>query len=483
MSRGRIRFWEKSNMLYGYGFDKIESIEIPDYMSITINDAIEYYQIQLYFDDGARSKDWTDAQYCVFLEKSKTLFGLSMRFFNAINDSTLIAQFEAVDPLYDSAFWELFDRCKLYSKISDKVFEQLLQNEQIVPEELFVFPEIVKRYDALLRSFIMESDFGIRILIQAYEQDYKTTNKPTSKKLRLPDSLSNEDVALLVGRYVQSETPNPNDLIAIYQMKQRERFPISDQLRYLANTRYDEEIQKLADNGDLTSFPYSFKIVIDSTQKEAKAVKMDGTDVRISYSKTWLQESLDYPSILNNFIYIFEYADSRQMRCLLFSKSKNNGFFELIAQKDLRYLYPINTAFQMSERVSLAQMAIYYNFLTENGICYEQVLKWFFTEYFQKEFGCPEIRVSFPSGNETYAEKNSRLCEALDSVLKQFNAYVEYHEINHEMLSFSSKPVTFSDIHSLVGNKYLYGTGKEFEGLSQMLFFKSELVIVCGTDL
>ena len=83
MSFDRVRFFQRSDWGYGVGMEKIEILEIPDYNGKTINDAIEYYQIKRYFDDGARVKSWTEAQYQEYKEKSKKLYGLCMRFFNA----------------------------------------------------------------------------------------------------------------------------------------------------------------------------------------------------------------------------------------------------------------------------------------------------------------------------------------------------------------------------------------------------------------
>ena len=100
MANNRVRFYPRGDWGYGVGMDKIETIQIPDYKDITINDAIEYYQIKHYFDDGARGKSWTDAEYQEYKEKSKALYGLCMRFFNALNDQIIVDQHETLDILY-----------------------------------------------------------------------------------------------------------------------------------------------------------------------------------------------------------------------------------------------------------------------------------------------------------------------------------------------------------------------------------------------
>ena len=87
-------------MAYGINMDKVETMAIPEYDSIDINDAIEFYEIKKYFDDGAYSKTWTDEQQEEYKEKSKNLFGLTMRFFNALTDSTIVQEYEKIKGIF-----------------------------------------------------------------------------------------------------------------------------------------------------------------------------------------------------------------------------------------------------------------------------------------------------------------------------------------------------------------------------------------------
>ena len=474
MSSDRIRFLKRNDFCYGMGMEKIETIEIPALKDITINDAIEYFNLKQYFDDGARANNWTEEQYRNYLEKSKKLFGLCMRFFNLLDDSTIIEQYKAVDVLYESVFWELFDKCKLYDKISETVFWQLILDEQVMPEDLFSYETIVKKYDCVLKEYLISSGFGVRILIRFYEQDYSISSDKA--KLYLPSHLTGEDICKLISDYIAGEAPNTNDLLSIFRMKPTKRIPITDPMRLSAKQRYEKEIKRIFEDGHGVSIPYEMRIAIANDQEEVKIGNFQEHMLRISYSKNWLCESLDYPSILNNFLYLFEYADVPQMRCNLVNRQSNDGILELITHKDLNCLYPSTTSFQMRNSLAKAQILTYYAFLQEHGIQLESVIKWFFTEYLQSEFGCPEIRVVFPSENTSYAEKCSTLCDALDSLLKQFKTYVENREINFELLEISSGSVKYGDIPSLVGDKYIYEAGNEIHACAWMLFSDQSLL-------
>lgn len=76
----RVKFYSGNDLCYGMHLDKIETIEIPDIQDVTINDAIEFYEINRYFDDGARSKLWCDDKLEEYKNKSKKLDSLCRQF-------------------------------------------------------------------------------------------------------------------------------------------------------------------------------------------------------------------------------------------------------------------------------------------------------------------------------------------------------------------------------------------------------------------
>lgn len=469
MPQNRVRFFGRNNILYGMGMDKIETIIIPEFKDVTINDAIEFFNIKQYFDDGARAKDWTDEQYAAYKKKSEELYRLSQRFFNGLNDDNIIEQHKAAEAHYESDFWALFDSCKLYNTISDSIFEQLIQNELVTPEDLFRYKATVKRYDALLRDYLLNSGFGVRILIQVYEQDYKDLGDTKQNKLYLPDSLTDDDVRGLLNMYLDSDNPSPNELESIFWMRAKTHFPIDDDMRFKAKNRHREEMKKRFSSNS-TPIYFGYEISIAKDQTEVVKSRIEGRVNHISYSEDWLLFSLDFPSILNNFLYVFGFVDVLEMRCQLVSKNSNVGLYERIFRTGKPFLYPDDMLFRCVNGLALDQIKQYTLFLAENGILFEDVLKWFFTVYLQEEFNCAEIRVSFPSKNTTPEEKCTLLCRMLDSLLKQYRMFVQEKTINFSKLEMQSSSVKLKDIPSLVEKKYIYGTGDIYGMLSKEMF-------------
>lgn len=463
MVRDRVEFFEENDVLYGHNLNKIETMVIPDITQIGINDAIEFYEIKRYFDKGTRLKTWSDNEFQTYKEKTQKLFGLAIRFFDAIDNATIIKYFTAVEYPYHTEFWAMFNICKLFNKISDDTFEKLIYSDGIAPFDLFRYKNIVNHYGRILRNYIIEYDNSIQILMYVYEQDYKQV-----EKLSLPTELTGADICFCLEKYVDSDSPNANMLNSIKQMRYSPVFPISDELRLKAKRRYAKEIEKLS----ITGIPieYGIQLIFSPDQNEEKTVEHIGKEFKVSYSTHWLLDTLDYPSILNNFIYIFEFVDVPQMRSLHISKESDFGVFERTMRSESSRIYPCSSSFNFINGLATMQMNAYYNFLKSQNVRLEDALKWLFSEYLQSEFNCPEIRVSFPSENSTYAEKCSILITAFESILKQYSLYVKNGEIDFELVGMSTTPIAFESVPSLVSKKYLYGINKDYTNLTFLLF-------------
>ena len=463
VSRERVVFYGGGDMCYGLGLDQIETLTIPVFESITINDAIEYCEIYKYFQDGARAKKWTDEDYACYAEKSKKLMGLAKRYFNSLADSDIIKEYDTIELYYLSAFWELFNSNKLYERISKDSFGNLLECEHIPLANILEHKSIVGKYGEQLKGYILKDFSCVGLLIRHYEQ-----NDTDNKNIYLPDELTGCEIVDLFDNYLESNQVNANHAKAIFHMKHTTRFPVDDGLRLKAKRRYDKEFEDAKAYGFSTQYGAAVSISKELTTE--RVASFNGGTIHIAYSYQWLSETLDYPSILNNFIYIFEYADYQQMRCNLVSIKKLGGIMERVFKPDSRQYYPDYLGFLHINGLADIQMKAYCSFLSEKGIRFENVIIWFFTKYLQKEFDCPEIRLSLPSADSAMLQKCVDICTAIEIAVKQFVSYAETGEIDFEKLMISSGSPTYDQIPSLVDKKYIYGNGNEYERIDFLLF-------------
>lgn len=319
------------------------------------------------------------------------------------------------------------------------------------------------KYGNAIKNHILADFENMHYVIHVYDQNY--TNL---KKLYLPNEITPDDIYDFMDSYIDSDNPNINYLDDISLMQSNNTFPVTDRLRLKAKRK----CKKLGDAffEKNTSISFEISLSFSSNQKEDLIINTNGRKYEFIYSEDWLLETLDYPSILNNFHFLFEFADYLQVRCLHVVKLSESGVLERTMQSKSTRRYPVNHAFSFTDKFAQMQMHAYYGFLSKNSIRYEEVLEWFFTKYLQEEFACPEIRVSFPSKETTYLEKCIIICSQLESVLRQFTLYVEDGEIDFELLEFMQDSKKYSDIPSLVENKYIYGTGNTLNNLKNTMF-------------
>ena len=142
MEDNRVIYYSPNDLFYGYNLSKIQDMPIPAFETININDAIEYYEIKRYFDEGIRSKSWSDDDFEQYSRKSQRLHSLTMRFFNQLQDNNIVEQYDTICIHYHQDFWWLFDNCQLYKTISPDIFAQVLQCEHIAPYDILCHKKI-----------------------------------------------------------------------------------------------------------------------------------------------------------------------------------------------------------------------------------------------------------------------------------------------------------------------------------------------------
>ena len=80
---------------------------------------------------------------------------------------------------------------------------------------------------------------------------------------------------------------------------------------------------------------------------------------------------------------------------------------------------------------------MYCQVLSEFDKRLEDIFKWFFEEYLRDEFAVEGFTLSIPSENSTFLEKVRTVSSEIDSILRQFNLYIENGEIDRELLEIS----------------------------------------------
>lgn len=427
-----------------------------------INEVIELYNIQELMNSGARLKTWNDTMLNHYKELCRPLIKVIGKFFGVINDNNFIDMCRAVSIGYVEDFWNLIVKFKVYEKVSKEVFSHYLQEPETTLGTLLQKDELVKYYGVELAECLRNSEQTPRLIVSKFLQKHDDRYS-----YNFPKELSPSEYEEILQKYVNSGSANPNMLKLLASCQSSKECPISDKLRLSAKRAFDTCLE----NNRFARIQIAFGVGVGfSDSAELVDAKRTADNVyQITYDIKWFLENLDYPTILNNFRYLFEQFDFCWRSNLVSVKSQLGIFEKALLTRGIKD-YITGNHFNFMENLSTMQIKGYYDLLKDNGIHLENVFKWFFEEYLSQEFGAYGFRFNPPSEGTTLVEKCRTIASEMDGVFKQFRMYVQDGEIDQELFEMSSEHIVFSGLSGFIENKYAYGNSKDIQNEQFLLF-------------
>ena len=458
-----VKYYGKNDMSIGWYLEKAEKV-INSFNENNGHDDINYilelYNVSLLFDSQERLKTWEDVYYSDLKSKVNKFMPIIAKYFHNLDILKIKSFYNKISRQYQEDFWRLFSRFKVYEKVKNEEFTSILCEFNVSLYLILIHQDIVKYFDNEISDYMKHSRLTAVVLIKHYLVQKEI-------KYYIPESLLLKDQLTIIENYINSKGANPNYLELLYETRSRKEFPISDKIRLKAKRRYSDFVGKdsISESGLLYSLTVSF-----SNIKEAiRVFDEDLLNYKVTYSRLWVRDNLDNPTLLNNFIYLFEYVDYHN-RSTLPSKEYELGFLEKFAGVKGTKRYNIGISFNIKNMLSLMQIKLYCQVLSEFDKRLEDIFKWFFEEYLWNEFGVEGFTLSIPSENSTFLEKVRTICSEIDSTLRQFNTYIENGEIDRELLEISRNSPIIENIPSFLEKKYGYIEDRELLNISEYLF-------------
>lgn len=420
---------------------------------VNINDIIELYNAIKYFNDKAYNESII-----------KYYLRIIAKYFKSITSANFITFYNDVDIEYSSDFWEVIEKFKIYKNISDAKFREFITSSKVWLCELLKYKKVTEHFGKIIRDYMLKDFSSAELLLDKFEIRHINEKEP----LYFPKELSNADKETIICNYINSDKPNLNYLRLIANIQSnKDKIEITNRT-LLKSKKKVEELEKQLFNENSGMLMETI-VHFSKTQHSEVITKMEGQSLTLTYSTRWLEENMDYATLLNNFIYLFDYVDL-QMRCIFVNKFNQMGVFERFIITSSRNAYRKGIAFERMNVLTLLQMTGYYNELFSIGIRLEEVIEWFFEIYLSNEFNVQNFKVSMPSTNSTFLEKCTNIMPAMEFVLKQFSLFVQEGKIDFELLEISSEHLIYKAIPSIVSKKYVYGVGDEYKYVTFLLF-------------
>lgn len=469
----RVKYYSTNDLSAGFYLKRIEDIIcnfVVEKKRVDINEIIELYNIQQFFHNRIYSIHWTKQQLNDYSEIVSDFSKVIGKFFSGINIDTIESMFDTIYYDYRNDFWKLIEKYKVYDKISVEQFRKIILNKHFILNDVLKCKNIVKKFSGEIITYMEKNPFCAEIILSYYLEKHDRN----IESLYFPVELSNEKKTLILDKYIASNSSNINYLKLIFESNSTNNLRLPDRLKLKAKRKYDEEIETLFKEG--TGFEYGAKVSFSNKiDEEFKFETDDNRILSVLYSAKWIKENLDYPTLLNNFIYLFGYTDL-QFRSLHVSRESQMSIIE----KDLgikgRKEYPTGIAFQQIQMLAQLQMIGYCNELEKYNIFLEDIIEWFFCNYLEEEFNVKGFCFNKSSHTVSYLEKCRNIAAEFDNILKRFKIYCEDGEIDDELLHISTEHIFIKDIPSMLSNKYIYPCGNDYQTISNLLFSDQSII-------
>ncbi len=435
---------------------------------IDVNEVIELYNIQKLINSGVNLEEWDEEKIAHYKKLCGSFMKVFGKFFGQIDDTNFKQICQSVCIGYVEDFWKLFVKFKAFKNVSGQMFADYLSEPETTLYMLLQQEELVKFYDKELAEILRISEQTPRLIIDKF---LKKHNQECS--YNFPKELSPSEYEGILQKYVKLDTANLNDLQLLAHSQSSKECPISDKLRLAAKRECDTYWENRPFIG--VQIGYGVGVEFADVPEIKSAKRLENNTYQVTYDIKWLLDNLDYPTILNNFRYVFEQFDDCWRSALVSVKSQLGVFERVLSTRGIKE-YVKGNLFNIGENISTMQVKGCYDILKHNGVRLEDVLKWFFEEYLPQEFGANGFRFNPPSEGTTLVEKCRTIASEMDGVLKQFRMYVQDGEIDRELFEMSSEHIIFSSLSGFVKEKYAYGNSSDIQREQFLLFSDQSLL-------
>lgn len=452
--------------------DEVVSIYQSADFSDDINNILELHNILKYIEkintaDGLTQHDVD--QYNDYAKNIKKVIGC---FFSKITGDNFDVCANDVDYRYVSDFWYIMCNNKQISSITNERFAQYINKNPHHINDILAQQELAVRFSEVIYEFLLDNQDNIRIIISYLLEKHEGL----VIKLYITDAFSSDKINSLLRAYINSDHPNVNMLRLIKISQNDHQIGLDDEVRVLARKREQEISEKLSETA--TFFRYGIGVSFEDVDED-KIYSEENHNYIITYNKQWIYDNLDYPTLLNNFIYLFEYTDKHF--CSSFPKRENySSFFTDLLMIKGKKTYNTASDFNIMRTLFTLQMAGYCALLQDKNIELEDIFKWFFEEYLKNEFSVLGFNYNTPSLGTSYLEKCRNIASEIESVLKQYKMYCKNGSIDRELFEMSSEHIFFSHIASMQKRKYIYAKSEKLKICMKYLF--SDSLLCCLDD-
>ena len=466
----RIVFYSKEDMSASNNLKRAEEL-LNIYNSnetFSINDFLEIYNIKLYFENDLYLLNWTEETKSKFKEIIEANWQLLRERLIKIDDDNIVNTLNDLDYNFRKDFWNLQNQLSSFKKISNSKFEEILNNFNHQITFILQQKGIVEKFDKQIRNFLIVYNETAEILLSKLEEKHRFNETP---KINFPKSLTLIDKENIVNAYLEKEDANLNYVRLIENCKDSNELKLSAKTRLKAKKKSKELNSQIMENG------VTWKVGIQVTfcKDQLEPVKSNNNEgiLEVIYSESFLDYlQYDIP-LFFVFKKLFLFTDERNLITLV-SKSSEQDVLETTFMKS-KNAYEIGEVFTRKGILSSLQLIIFEEYLKRKSNSIENLIS-SFIEYLNDYIAPNKLIFNIQNSEISYVKKIRDLAPEYDSLLKQYQTYVDEGEIDIELVQINSTPIRYSEMYSLSDKKYIYIEGNLVFRLKYLFYSNQSLL-------
>lgn len=416
---------------------------------VTLDDTLECFAAQLFLEDELHHDT----------KKSKEKIGRNIakcknfikENFPEIQDTNVQEYLEDIKDLgYVELFWKLVEQSDMYKNLSDEGFKKIAYSDghqKFNLRYILYNKNLSQKWHGSIIEYLVKNPRWIPNIIDKY---INKTNY--NLKINLPNSIDNPDVFNeLIKKYIDSAEVVPSTLFDIFQFRNQGNFRISNELRFKAKARYKEVHPKL-----------SKRTFIGKWERRRLSI----SEKIIDCSNNWLKIPYNFVNFLCSCETFLRMIDNENR--LRISNIKTSTLEDLFSNWSPDS-YKAGIEFK-TELVRLQYYLKSYDY-DLNHWCHmriEDIIEWFFNKYLPEKFNIKSLIFKTTYKSASFLEKCRMILPQFDSILRGYDYYVKYNEIDNNFLNSFSDAINIQEVKSQVDNKYIYfkqGAGTSVERL------------------
>lgn len=442
MTRGsdldRVHFYSEHDLATPFEVDKILNRlrSINPYGDITdLNDVMELWNIHQYSKKKLLPIKLEGADKEYLNDITNKLQGIIVQSMLKWPKEDFEIEYEKLIYDYQHNFWKVIVETNTYKQFHKPVLMNCIKNSSNYALRSILVEKVIVNYlDKELATFLKESIHAVEVLLGNYSVSISTKGG----KVCLPSALTMSEREEMIVKYVNSTERNLNYLRIISTLKNDNDLTISDRTRLLCKRAEHEDNNKVLREGQSMSYKIGFK----ADYKKVDPI-IEITDAGVTYNLGCLKD-IDATGILFLFKHIFVYIDLYGTVPFT-SLDQEDTIYDIFGLRGVS-CYRTTPLFYKKNNISQMQLIAIEKGLELYGQEFESILlsiiEWINVTY------SINIRFSTPSEKGSVLSKIRHLFAEMDSLIKQYQLYVEDGSIDYELLGMSSSPLGLNQIKS-----------------------------------